>query len=147
MTHDRETNPCESPEEQTAVHGNSHGGKRIRGQDVLETLIITGAIAGVAMLTMSAARGGPRADIPTLHSTSSYIITFRQAATGPGAFFGWLIALVVICLPGVLLQSLASLVGYSLRCLGGIFPQKSGQYERAYSGCQLHMRLRGSFIW
>ena len=106
MTPTQQMNPYEPPAAGTAVRQEPRTEPSDRGPSMMETLLLTGAIASVAVFVMAAARGGPRSDLPTLHSASSYIITFRRAASGPGQAIGWLIALVVLSLPGVLLHGL-----------------------------------------
>jgi hypothetical protein len=90
-----EIDACESAERGAPPSYKPRADRRYRGQGVLETFVVTGAIAFVALIAMTAARGGPRSDLPTLHSAASYIVTFRQAASGPGQFFGWLICVLV----------------------------------------------------
>ena len=67
------------------------------------TLVLTATITLVGVFLMGLVRN-PFSTLPTLHSDSSFIVGLREAATGPGSFFFYPIALFVVCVPPMILH-------------------------------------------
>ena len=112
MTHDSHQNPYDAPANANSSKPPLPATNEL-APNALTTLIATVTLTLVGVQVMAVVRN-PMSTIPTLHSDSSFIIGFREATTGPGGLAAYPIALVVVCLPPMILHScisIAALIG------------------------------------